>query len=243
MARALPTIEIVGRAVDLPRHLADLHRRTTPGQTIAVRLVAVGSEPTVGHHELLLGAGFEPVEDDRGDDDDAVAATVRRLHTLPDWVGPDMTALVIGLNPSPASAEGGVAFARPGNRFWPAALGAGLVSVDRDPVHALVQDGVGFTDLVKRTTRSAAELTAEDYRAGMARLERLAAWLRPERSIVVGLTGWRAARDRHAVAGWQPTGLGGRPVYLMPNTSGLNAHTTLEGFVDHFAAALGANQA
>ena len=32
-----------------------------------------------------------------------------------------------GLNPSLYAADAGVGFARPGNRFWPAALAAGIV--------------------------------------------------------------------------------------------------------------------
>jgi hypothetical protein len=37
--------------------------------------------------------------------------------------------------------------------------------------------------------------------------------------------------------GWQPRPLGGRPVYVMPSTSGLNASTQLPGFVDHLRTA------
>jgi hypothetical protein len=53
----------------------------------------------------------------------------------------------------------------------------------------------------------------------------------------VGLAGWRAAVDRRAVAGVQPTGLAGVPVYLMPSTSGLNAACRLPELVDHLRAA------
>ncbi len=50
---------------------------------------------------------------------------------LPDTVGPGMRVLVVGLNPSVLSADAGVGFARPGNRFWPAALASGLVTAAR----------------------------------------------------------------------------------------------------------------
>ena len=46
-----------------------------------------------------------------------------RARTLPDVVGPGMRLLVVGLNPSIYSADVGVGYARPGNRFWPAARG------------------------------------------------------------------------------------------------------------------------
>lgn len=148
-----------------------------------------------------------------------------------------MRLLICGLNPSPASADAGVAFARPGNRFWPAALAAGVVSVDRDPVHALEHHGVGFTDLVSRVTRRADELTSDEYRDGLVALEALVADLQPEVVCFVGLAGWRATGHRKAVAGWQDETVGGRPVYLMPSTSGLNAHAQLDDLTEHLRRA------
>ena len=126
-----------------------------------------------------------------------------RLRTLPDFVAPGLRLFVVGLNPSLYSADAGVGFARPGNRFWPAALAAGIVTADRDPWHAVTVDRVGMTDLVKRATVGAAELTTAEYRAGLARVERLAAWLRPGAVCFLGLAGWRAAADRKAVSGVQ----------------------------------------
>ena len=180
--------------------------------------------------DLAVGAGFEVVERTEG------RTTLRRLRSLPDHVAPGMRLLVCGLNPSLYSADRGVNFARPGNRFWPAMLAAGLVTVDRDPAHALAEHGVGMTDLVKRATVAAAELTRDEFVTGVARVERLCAWLRPGSLCVVGLAGWRAAVDRRATVGWQERTLGGVPVYVMPNTSGLNASTQHAGFVAHLHA-------
>ena len=181
--------------------------------------------------DLLEGAGFEVVG--RG------PLVARRLRTLPDRVGPDLRLLVCGLNPSLHAADRGVGFARPGNRFWPAMLAAGLVTVDRDPTHALHEHGIGMTDLVKRATVAAAELRADEFVAGVARVERLCAWLRPRAVLLVGLAGWRAAVDRKATVGWQSRSLGGAPVYVMPSTSGLNASSQLPGFVEHLRTAAG----
>ncbi len=243
MTDSASTHRFEGPAVEIPQWLADLHRRSPLDAVLRLQFDAEGQPPAVSPVDLALGGGFV-LEPPSGDPPPAEEGfVVRRIRTLPDRVGPGMRALVVGLNPSPASADDGVAFARPGNRFWPAALAAGLASVDRDPVHALDHHGVGFTDLVKRTTRTAADLDALDYRQGVARLDRLCAWLAPERVIMVGLTGWRAAVDRKAVAGRQEADLGGAPVYLMPNTSGLNAHTTLDGFITHFRTAMSANRA
>jgi TDG/mug DNA glycosylase family protein len=191
---------------------------------------------------VLTGAGFtvESLEvDDLVDGDDHARLTVRatRARTLADTVGPDMRLLICGLNPSIYSADRGVGFARGNNRFWTAARAAGLVAVDRDPPAALRRHGVGMTDIVKRATVAAAELTTDEYRTGLARVEHLVRWLRPRAICFVGLAGWRAAVDRRAVAGVQPAGLGGVPVYVMPSTSGLNARVSVTQLADHLRAA------
>ena len=90
---------------------------------------------------------------------------------------------------------------------------------------------------MKRATPGAAALTSAEYRAGTGRIERLVTWLRPGSVCFVGLAGWRAAVDRHAEAGPQPALFGGVSAYVMPNTSGANAHTALAGFVEHLQAA------
>jgi TDG/mug DNA glycosylase family protein len=149
-----------------------------------------------------------------------------------------MRVLVCGLNPSLVAADAGFGYAGPTNRFWPAAVAAGLVSRPRDPDHALAADHVGMTDLVKRATPAAAAVTPDEYQAGAARVARLVEWLRPAVVLFVGLSGWRAAVDRAAAAGWQPGGFAGTPAYVMPSTSGLNAHATPAILVEHMRAAL-----
>ncbi len=189
--------------------------------------------------DVVVGAGFEVIDvtEEGGDDDGWLHVLAMRARTLPDLVGPRMRLLMCGLNPSLYAADAGVGFARPGNRFWPAALAAGIVSRDRDPRHALEHHGIGMTDLVKRATVGAQELTAEEYRAGAARVGRLVQWLRPGAICFVGLTGYRTAVDRKAVAGVQPDPFAGVPAYVMPNPSGLNAHTNPAELADHLRAA------
>lgn len=244
----------------LPLALADLHRALVPGAPIDVQVLHGDYEGTdlpdddVGGRffaawkpdallDVFVGAGFEVLACQV--DDDVVRVRAERLRTLPDTVGPAMGLLVVGLNPSIYAADAGVGFARPGNRFWPAALAAGLVTRDRDPFHALRVHSVGMTDLVKRATLRADELTADEYGRGLERVERLVHWLQPAALCMVGLSGWRAARDRSAPVGLQRVRLGGRPVYLMPSTSGANAHARPAELVEHLraAAALAASEA
>lgn len=186
---------------------------------------------------LLTGAGFTDIRIDRGRDR-AFWLWVRatRAHTLPDYVRPGLDLLVCGLNPSLLAAETGVPYGRPGNRFWPAALKARVCTRDRDPWNA-VESGVGFTDLVKRPTRGASDLSTEEYRTGLERLDDCVRFFEPRAICFVGLDGWRRTVDRQATAGWVPGGFAGRPAYLMPSTSGLNAHCDLGGFVRHLRRA------
>lgn len=217
----------------LPMALASLHRALADGDRAEVR---VGSQWENGRLvDAVTGGGFEVVtlRSSRA----MTVAAVTRLRTLPDVVGPGMRLLVCGLNPSLYAADRGVGYARPGNRFWPAALEAGVVRRDRDPVDGLEACGVGMTDLVKRATTAAAELTADEYAAGAGRVDRLVRLLRPGAVCFVGLAGYRAAVDRAARPGPQPAPFGGRPAYVMPSTSGLNAHASLADLAGHLAAA------
>ncbi len=185
---------------------------------------------------LLVGGGFTVRSVSRSGAAGAVRARVVRERTLADTVGPGMRLLVCGVNPSIYSADAGVGYARPGNRFWPAALAAGLVDADRDPVAALAA-GMGMTDFAKRATRTAAEVTREEHEVGFARVSALVGWLRPGAVCFVGLSGWRTVVDRRAVPGVQPATIAGRPAYVMPSTSGLNARTPPAELARHLSAA------
>mgnify|MGYP003694143623 CR=1 FL=1 len=59
-------------------------------------------------------------------------------------------------------------FARPGNRFWKALHASGFTDHEWSPFddQDLPTVGLGITNLVDRTTASAAELTAEELRTG-----------------------------------------------------------------------------
>jgi TDG/mug DNA glycosylase family protein len=96
---------------------------------------------------------------------------------------------------------------------------------------------VGMTDLVTRATPRASALAPQEYRDGAARVERLVRWLRPGAVCFVGLEGWRSAVDRRAAPGPQPRPFGGRPAYVMPSTSGLNAHASRPELAAHLRAA------
>ena len=222
---------------ELPLALADLHLSLAPDDEVVVQLSVKPSTDWCRERvmDLVIGAGFLPcgkiVKKLSG-----FELQLKRIRCLPDTVGPSMRVLIVGLNPSPYSADHGIGYCRPGNRFWPAALKAGLVSVDRDPRHALSCHGVGMTDLVRRTTARADQVDRVEFEVGFERAQRLVTWLRPKVCCFVGLGGWRQVVNRKAVAGWQASSIGGRLVYVIPHTSGLNAHSRLEDLVGHLLA-------
>jgi len=145
-------------------------------------------------------------------------------------IAPGLTTLFVGINPSLLSAERGHHFARPGNRFWPALHLAGFTPrrLRPDEDAELVSYGVGVTNLVARPTRAADELALDELRAGAVALDALCGRYAPGLVACVGLGAYRSAFARpRAGIGLQSERLGGRPVWLLPNPSGLNANHQL----------------
>lgn len=253
-------------AADLPAALAEVHRVLAVGSRFDLTVFApADGGPTTeevtdessgddlpgrwftwwepGHLRTVVeAAGFaidhlELVAAQHQDAHPRIEVTATAQRALPDHVGPGMRLLCCGLNPSLHAADAGVGYVTGNNRFWRAMDAAGLATRDRDPRHLLHHNRIGMTDLVKRATPRADELTTAEYRHGVERLDALCSWLQPAAVAVVGLAGWRAAVDRKAAVGWQERRLGPSPVYVLPSTSGLNAGTSLDDLVGHLLAA------
>ena len=181
----------------LPSALAQLHRALSVGAPAAISFVTAdfvsddelpgrtffGWDRT-GLEDLMVGAGFVETEVEAAGD--GLWAVGRRGRTLPDVVGPEMRLLLCGLNPSLVAADAGFGFAGPTNRFWKAAVDAGVVSRARDPWRALAVDRIGMTDLVKRATPNARALQADEYRTGAARVGRLVGRLQSAGGVLRG---------------------------------------------------------
>src|SRR5215472_11094959 len=102
------------------------------------------------------------------------------FRTLPDYLQPELNLVFVGINPGLFSVERGHYFARPTNRFWPAfsasklsgrvrqALGTERLCAEHDA--ELTRFGIGFTDVVKRPSASAADLRASDFEEWVPRL-------------------------------------------------------------------------
>src|SRR5512135_494179 len=93
---------------------------------------------------------------------------------VPDLVAKDLIVLFAGINPGLYTAAIGRHFGRPGNRFWPALYGGGFTPRLFSPFESekLLDLGYGITNLVKRATARADELSREELVAGVKILTR-----------------------------------------------------------------------
>jgi TDG/mug DNA glycosylase family protein len=160
-------------------------------------------------------------------------------RSIPDLIAPDLDVLFCGINPGLYSAATGLHFARPGNRFWRALHQGGMTPTLLEPWQrkAILAARLGITNLVMRATATAAELDDEELRAGRAALERKVRRYRPGVVAMVGIGAYRVAFDRpRAVMGKQTERIAGALLWVLPNTSGLNANHQMADFADAFGA-------
>ncbi|HWJ43202.1 MAG TPA: mismatch-specific DNA-glycosylase [Solirubrobacterales bacterium] len=174
-----------------------------------------------------------------------------RGHEVPDLVGPEPRLLFVGINPGLWTAAVQTHFAHPTNRFYPALAAAGITDREVDRVAGmtdadrarLIARGVGITNLVRRATARASELSREELREGGEHLRRFVAAHRPAVVAIAGISAYRDAfGERGAVLGRQPETLdsaaqwSGAALWVVPNPSGLNAHETVATLAAAYAA-------
>jgi double-stranded uracil-DNA glycosylase len=167
------------------------------------------------------------------------ALLAARGKTVPDVIAPRLRVLFCGINPGLFSGATGHHFARAGNRFWPVLHRAGFTERLLAPAEerALLQHGLGVTNLVARTTAAADELTKDELVAGCRRLRAKIARYEPRIVAVLGVGAYRIAFGRpKAVIGRQDESLSSAAVWVLPNPSGLNAHYQLRELVQIFRA-------
>jgi double-stranded uracil-DNA glycosylase len=174
-----------------------------------------------------------------------------RGHEVDDFVGPRLRLLFVGINPGLWTAAVKTHFAHPTNRFYPALAAAGITDYEVDRVGGitdadrehLLDRGVGITNLVRRATARASELSRDELLEGGERLQRFVAERRPAVVAIAGVTAYREAfGERGAALGRQPDTLdstarwSGAALWIVPNPSGLNAHETIKTLAAAYAA-------
>ena len=167
-----------------------------------------------------------------------------RDREVPDLLGDDVRLLFVGINPGLWTAATQTHFAHPVNRFYPALLAAGVLDTPVDAAAGMTDDdreqfrsrGIGITNLARRATARASELTDEELRVGGEQLRALVRRVRPRVVAVAGVTAYRSAfGDRKAVLGRQPEPFEGAELWVVPNPSGLNAHETVASLAAAYA--------
>lgn len=158
--------------------------------------------------------------------------------------GQEVRLLFVGINPGLWTAATQTHFAHPGNRFYPALLQAGIIEQRVDPSAGMTdadrehlrQRGIGITNIVRRATARADELSTAELREGGEALRATVRDSAPRVVAVAGITAYRSAfGDRGAKVGEQPEGLEGARLWVVPNPSGLNAHETVESLARAYA--------
>ena len=152
--------------------------------------------------------------------------------------------LFVGINPGLWTAAVQTHFAHPANRFYPALLGAGIVTEPVSPSDGMTDEdrdrfrarGLGITNLVSRASARASELSAAELREGGEHLRALVRERRPRVVAILGITAYRQAFGvRKAVLGRQPEPFEGAELWVVPNPSGLNAHETIASLTEAYA--------
>lgn len=162
-----------------------------------------------------------------------LAASVHK--TVDDLIAPGLTVLFCGINPGLYTAATGHHFARPGNRFWPAIYAAGFTPRLLQPWEEaeLLPMGYGITNMVQRTTATAAELSSAEYVEGGKRLRALVERYAPRVVAFVGIGAYRTAFARpKAPLGLQAETIGVTRLWALPSPSGLNANHTLPMLIE-----------
>ena len=161
------------------------------------------------------------------------------MNTLPDYLRPGLDIVFVGLNPGLHSARVGHYFAAPRNRFWTAINRSGLLAepLEAETDDRALQQGIGFTDVVKRPSSGASDLRAADFRCWAPVLKEKLERYQPLIVCFHGATAYcgylkyAEGADERLGLGPQPRSIGRSAVFLVPNPSPRNASYSLDDLV------------
>jgi TDG/mug DNA glycosylase family protein len=147
------------------------------------------------------------------------------VSAVPDVLAPDLQVVFCGINPGRVSAAAGAHFANPRNDFWRLLNEAGFTPrlLPPDEQFEALRYGIGLTNAAFRTTRGSGDLRRADFADSAARLERVAAELRPRFVAFVGKEGYRGVFGERPELGLRERRLGETRLFVLPSTSPANA--------------------
>jgi double-stranded uracil-DNA glycosylase len=147
------------------------------------------------------------------------------LKFVPDIIATNLKILFVGFNPSIMSSQLGHHFANPRNRFWIILFKAGLTPRKLTPQEdrKLLNYGFGITNIVSRPTKSAADITTEEYEKGKVLLKKKIEQFQPKIVCYVGKGVYEKFSGRKKVSwGIQSEGVvAGAIDFVAPSSSGL----------------------
>jgi len=144
---------------------------------------------------------------------------------LPDYLRRGLDLVFVGINPGMRSAASGHHYAGPGNHFWPLLHESGLV---REPLTYLedarvLEWNIGLTNMVARPSRSLADLSPGELRAGAVTLRRKLRRYAPRVVCFNGKRIYEVFVGHSAAFGLQTERFGDTMVFVMPSTSARTA--------------------
>jgi mismatch-specific thymine-DNA glycosylase len=144
---------------------------------------------------------------------------------VPDVLAPDLAVVFCGINPGRVSAAAAAHFANPRNDFWRLLHEAGFTPRLVEPAEQfeVLRWGIGLTNAAPRTTPGSSDLRAGDFAGAAARLERLAAEMRPRVIAFVGKEAYRGPFRERPEHGLQERRLAETLLFVLPSTSPANA--------------------
>jgi TDG/mug DNA glycosylase family protein len=156
-----------------------------------------------------------------------------------DLLKPGLTLVFCGYNPSLTSGQSGYHYAHPGNRFWRVLHASGITKRLYRPEEdeQLLGLGIGFTNLVSRSTRRADELTREEIQAGTEELRENLERFEPRVVAYTGIGVYRWFRATSKVS-WglqEDSAVPGVTDVVVPSPSGLN-RMRFEELVEQYRA-------
>ncbi|MBP1933692.1 mismatch-specific DNA-glycosylase [Ammoniphilus resinae] len=147
------------------------------------------------------------------------------MTPIPDHLKKDLDILFVGYNPSIRSGETGHHFANPNNRFWTILHRAGLTPRKYSPIEDqdLLSLGYGLTNIVARPTKTAAEITREEYLEGKEILKTKIQSFHPKIVCFVGKGVYEEFSGKKKMDwGLQPDSVvAGVQEFVCPSSSGL----------------------
>jgi thymine-DNA glycosylase len=117
------------------------------------------------------------------------------VSNLRDSLRPNLTLVLIGLNPGITTASLGHPYSHPSNGFWKILHSSGITPVQHRPQdHPLLPDlyGIGNTNICARPSRLGSELTKAELAEGAKILDEKMTLYRPEAACISGKGVWEA---------------------------------------------------